>query len=157
MPNSTSSATPVPSPQCEKLLSSKRNLRRHAQKILLVPPPHSVCDVYLESFEKMSEARECVELAHDITSLSHCFFYIQLFSKWKAINTIFGRCTHCHFGMSPNQSFPLPQGKARSEKNCVDTISVLVKKRHLLQVSMQNKGGNRRSHSGKGSNRARTL
>ena len=77
MPNSTYIATPVPCQQCGKILSYKRNLRRLEQnvhKILPPPPPQTVYDECLESFESLSEAREHVELTHDITSNSHCIY-----------------------------------------------------------------------------------
>ena len=77
MPKSTSIATPVPCQQRGKILSSKRDLRRQEQKvhkILPPPPPQTVCDECLESFESLSEAREHVELTHDMTSNSHCIY-----------------------------------------------------------------------------------
>ena len=86
MPNSTSIATPVPCQQCGKILNSKRNLRRHQQKvhkILPPPPPQTVCDECLESFESLSEAREYVELVHDKTSNSHCIYCHTIFLSYQ--------------------------------------------------------------------------
>ena len=82
MPNSTSIATLVPRQQCGKILSSNRNLRRHEQKvhkILPPPPPQTVCDECLESFESLSEAREHVKLVHDMTSNSCCIYCHTIF------------------------------------------------------------------------------
>ena len=73
MPNRI--ATPVPCQQCGRILSSKRNLRRHeqkVQKILHLPPPQTACDECLESLESLSEAREHVELTHEMMSNLHC-------------------------------------------------------------------------------------
>ena len=53
------------------------NLRRHEQKvhkILTSPPPQLICDECLESYENLSQAREHVELAHDMTSNRHCIY-----------------------------------------------------------------------------------
>ena len=82
MQSSTSIATPVPCQQCRKVLSSKKNLRRHEQKVRkLFPPPlaQTAYDECLESFENLSEAREHVELTHDMTSNSHCMYCHTIF------------------------------------------------------------------------------
>ena len=53
------------------------NLRRHEQKlhkILTPPPPQIVCDECLESFDSLSQTREHLELAHDMTSNRHCIY-----------------------------------------------------------------------------------
>ena len=52
-------------------------MRRHEQKVHKIfppPPPQTVCDECLESFDSLSEAREHVELVHDMTFNSHCIY-----------------------------------------------------------------------------------
>ena len=81
MTNSTSIAAPIPCEQCGKVLISTMNLRRHKQKvhtILPLPPPQTVCDECLESFGSLSEAREHVELAHDMTSKSNYIYCLTI-------------------------------------------------------------------------------
>ena len=74
MPNSTSNATPVPCQQCKKIMSLRKHEKKvqQVQKIILPPPPQTVCNECLESFQSLSEAREHVELAHEMTFNSHC-------------------------------------------------------------------------------------
>ena len=127
-------ATPVPCQQCEKKLSSTRNLRRHEQKVDKIRPrlpPQTVCDECLESFESLSEAREYVELVLDMTSNSNCIYCHIIFLTAKAMNNICWRSTHCQFGTALRRRLPLPHRKTRSEANCVDTISKFVKKKRI--------------------------
>ena len=84
MPNSTSIATPVPCQQCGKLLISKRNLRRHEQKVHKILPT-LLLKLFAMSVSKFSRARrkpkaqEHVELAHGIFSNCHCIWCHTLF------------------------------------------------------------------------------
>ena len=111
------------------------------------PPPQIVCGECLESFESLSEAREHVELAHDLTSNSHCIYCHTFFSMRKAIKNICWRSTHYQFGMASRRALPLSQRKARSEGNCAKTISKFLKRFASIHDTKQ--GGNRCSHTGK--------
>ena len=136
MPNSTSTATPVPCQQCGKILSSKRNLRRHEQKvhkILPRPSPQIVCDESLESFESLSEAREHVELAHDMTSNSHCVY----------CHTLFLTAESYQKRLLKKHALPVLDGIETSSSAAPTESAFRVKswwkKMDLLQVMMQNK------------------
>ena len=75
MPNSSKKPTPVTCSTCTNVYSSARNLRRHEQtihKIFANPPPPTTCDKNRESLAKLAEAREHVELAHNLTTDSLC-------------------------------------------------------------------------------------
>ena len=143
MPNSSSIATPVPCQQCGKILSSKRNLRRHEQKVHKVlppPPPQTLCDECLQSFESLSEAREHVKLAHDMTSNSHSIYS----------HTIFLTAENCGQHLLKKHALPVWEGietissatptesAFRGKLRRYD-LKVGEKEMDLLQVMMQNK------------------
>ena len=143
MPNSTSIATPVPCQQCRKILSSKRNLRRHEQKvhkILPPPPPQTVCDECLESFESLSEAREHVELVHDMTSNSHCIYCHTIFLTAESYgqHLLKKHALPVWDGIETTSSAAPTESAFRGKLRRYD-LKVGEKEMDLLQVMMQNK------------------
>ena len=82
MPNSSGKQTPVICLTCSKVFSLPRNLRRHEQnihKIFAAPQPPTKCDECRESFSSLAEAREHVELAHNVSTDSLCIFCHTIF------------------------------------------------------------------------------
>ena len=143
MPNATSIATPVPCQQCGKILSSKRNLRRHEQKvhkILPPPPPQTVCDEFLESFESLSEAREQVKLVHDMTSNSHCIFCQTIFLTAESYgqHLLKKHALPVWDGIETTSSAAPTESAFRGKLRRYD-LKVGEKEMDLLQVMMQNK------------------
>ena len=77
MPNSSGKQTPVICSTCSKDFSSPKNLRRCEQnihKIIAAPPPPTKRDECRESFSSPAEAREHVELAHNVSTDSLCIY-----------------------------------------------------------------------------------
>ena len=143
MPNSTSIATTVPCQLCGKILSSKRNLARHEQKVhkILPPlPPQTVCDECLESFESLSEAREHVELVHDMTSNSHCIYCRTIFLTAESYqqHLLKKHALPAWDGIEMTSS-PAPTESAFRGKLRRCDLKVGEKEMDLLQVMMQNK------------------
>ena len=82
MPNSSGKQTAVICSACSKVLSLPKNLRRHEQnihKIFAAPPPPTKCDECRESFSSLAEAREHVELAHNVSTDSLCIYCHTIF------------------------------------------------------------------------------
>ena len=143
MPNSTSIATPVPCQQCGKIMSSKRNLRKHDQKVhklLPPPPPQTVCDECLESFENFSEARERVELVHDMTSNGHRIYCHTIFLTAESYgqHLLKKHALPVWDGIETTSSAD-PTGSAFRGKLLRYDLKVGEKEMDLLQVMMQNK------------------
>ena len=143
MPNSTSIATPVPCQQCGKILSSKRNLRRHEQKVhkILPPPlPQTVFNECLESFESLSQAREHVELAHDMTCNSHCIYChtILLTAESYQKHLLKKNALPVWDGIKTSSSAAPTESAFRGKLRRYD-LKVGEKEMDLLQVMMQNK------------------
>ena len=90
MPNSSGKQTPVTCSSCLKVYSSARNLRRHEQtirKIFANPPPPTICDKCRESLAILAEAREHVELSHNVKYIARrqcCFWTL----KWSMSSTM---------------------------------------------------------------------
>ena len=140
MPNSTSIATPVPCQQCGKILNSKTNLRRHEQKvhkILPSPPPQTVCDECLESFESLSEAREYVELVHDKTSNSHCICCHTIFLSYQQ-HLQKKHALPVWDGVKTTYSAAQTESASRDKLRRYD-LKISEKEMDSLQVLMQNK------------------
>ena len=75
MPNSSGKQTPVSCSTCSKVYSSARNFRRHEQTIHRIfpnPPPPTICDEFRKSLATLAEAREHVDLNHNVTTDSLC-------------------------------------------------------------------------------------
>ena len=65
-----------------EVYSSARNSRRHEQtihKVFSNPPPPTICDEFRESLATLAEAREHVELAHNVTTDSLCTYCHTIF------------------------------------------------------------------------------
>ena len=129
--------------QCGKILSSKRNSRRHEQKNQkILPPPHpqTVCDECLESFESLSEAREHVELVHDMTSISHCVYCHTVFLTAESYGQHLPKKHELPFwdGIERMSSADRTESAFRGKLHRYD-LKFGEKEMDLLQVMMQNK------------------
>ena len=141
MPNSTSIPTPVPCQQREKTLSFKRILRRHERKVHKILPattPQTVCEECLKTSKSLSEAREHVELAHDLSSNSHCIYCHTMFlSQRKAIKNICWKSTH--WDSIETISSAAPREIVFRVKLCQYDLKVGEKEMDFLHVRMQYK------------------
>ena len=144
MPNSSGKQTPVICWTCSKVFSSPRNLRRHEQnihKIFAAPPPPTKCDECRESFSSLAEAREHVELAHNVSTDSLCIY----------CHTIFLSVEKFRQHMSKNHQLPIwtPGNEVRTSSVPTESafrgklrryeLSVKEDELDLMNVIMRNK------------------